>query len=255
MSRISDAFCKRKPLIAYITVGYPDIETTLKLVPILEANGVDIIELGIPFSDPLADGVTIQNASYQALQNGITPEVCLSVAACLKEKTSIPMVFMGYYNPVYNYGLSEFCNKAAAAGISGLIIPDLPPGEAEDIEAAAKEAGLDIIFLLAPTSTDERIKLVAAKSGGFIYLVSHSGVTGATANLPADLGSFVSRVRKAARQPLAVGFGISTPEQAADISKYADGIIVGSRIIQLVQADPSLEKVSGFVRQLRKALD
>ncbi|KSV17891.1 tryptophan synthase subunit alpha [Dehalococcoides mccartyi] len=255
MSRISDAFSKRKPLIAYITVGYPDVETTLKLVPMLEANGVDIIELGIPFSDPLADGVTIQNASYQALQNGVTPEVCLSVAARLKEKTSIPMVFMGYYNPIYNYGLSEFCNKAAAAGISGLIIPDLPPGEAEDIEAAAKEAGLDIIFLLAPTSTDERIKLVAAKSGGFIYLVSHSGVTGTTSNLPADLGSFVNRVRKAASQPLAVGFGISTPEQAADISKYADGVIVGSRIIQLVQADPSLEKVSGFVRQLRKALD
>ncbi|AII61423.1 tryptophan synthase subunit alpha [Dehalococcoides mccartyi] len=255
MSRVSDAFQKRKSLIAYITVGYPDIETTLRLVPLLEENGVDIIELGIPFSDPLADGVTIQNASYQALQNGVTPEVCLSVAALLKEKISIPMVFMGYYNPIYNYGLTKFCQKCATAGVSGFIIPDLPPGEAQDIDFAATEAGLDIIFLLAPTSTDERIKLVAAKSRGFIYLVSHSGVTGATANLPADLSSFVNRVRKTARQPLAVGFGISTPEQAQNISKFSDGIIVGSRILQLVQTDPSLEKVATFIRQLRQSLD
>ncbi|AAW39324.1 tryptophan synthase subunit alpha [Dehalococcoides mccartyi] len=255
MSRISDAFQKRKSLIAYITVGYPDIETTLRLVPLLEENGVDIIELGIPFSDPLADGVTIQNASYQALQNGVTPEVCLSVAALLKEKISIPMVFMGYYNPIYNYGLTKFCQKCATAGVSGFIIPDLPPGEAQDIDFAATEAGLDIIFLLAPTSTDERIKLVAAKSRGFIYLVSHSGVTGATANLPADLSSFVNRVRKTARQPLAVGFGISTPEQAQNIAKFSDGIIVGSRILQLVQTDPSLEKVATFIRQLRQSLD
>jgi len=255
MSRISDAFQKRKSLIAYITVGYPDIETTLRLVPLLEENGVDIIELGIPFSDPLADGVTIQNASYQALQNGVTPEVCLSVAALLKEKISIPMVFMGYYNPIYNYGLTKFCQKCATAGVSGFIIPDLPPGEAQDIDFAATEAGLDIIFLLAPASTDERIKLVAAKSRGFIYLVSHSGVTGATANLPADLSSFVNRVRKTARQPLAVGFGISTPEQAQNIAKFSDGIIVGSRILQLVQTDPSLEKVATFIRQLRQSLD
>lgn len=255
MSRVSDAFQKRKSLIAYITVGYPDIETTLRLVPLLEENGVDIIELGIPFSDPLADGVTIQNASYQALQNGVTPEVCLSVAALLKEKISIPMVFMGYYNPIYNYGLTKFCQKCATAGVSGFIIPDLPPGEAQDIDFAATEAGLDIIFLLAPTSTDERIKLVAAKSRGFIYLVSHSGVTGATANLPADLSSFVNRVRKTARQPLAVGFGISTPEQAQNIAKFSDGIIVGSRILQLVQTDPSLEKVATFIRQLRQSLD
>ncbi|AQW62918.1 tryptophan synthase subunit alpha [Dehalococcoides mccartyi] len=255
MSRVSDAFQKRKSLIAYITVGYPDIETTLRLVPLLEENGVDIIELGIPFSDPLADGVTIQNASYQALQNGVTPEVCLSVAALLKEKISIPMVFMGYYNPIYNYGLTKFCQKCATAGVSGFIIPDLPPGEAQDIDFAAREAGLDIIFLLAPTSTDERIKLVAAKSRGFIYLVSHSGVTGATANLPADLSSFVNRVRKTARQPLAVGFGISTPEQAQNIAKFSDGIIVGSRILQLVQTDPSLEKVATFIRQLRQSLD
>jgi tryptophan synthase alpha chain len=255
MNRIASVFGKsgRKALIPYVTVGYPDIEDTLKVVPLLAKNGADIVELGIPFSDPLADGVTIQRSSFHALQKGITPQICLDVARKLREKVDIPLVFMTYYNPVFHYGLEEFCSACVGAGVDGLIIPDLPPQEGGSLEAIARKKDLDLIYLLAPTSTEERIKLVGQRSRGFIYLVSVTGVTGARDRLPADLEAFVARVRKAARQPLCVGFGISTPQQAKRVARLADGVIVGSRIIQLMESG-DLQQVGEFIKELREAL-
>jgi len=214
-----------------------------------------MVELGIPFSDPLADGATIQKASFRALQNGVTPKLCLEVARQLSHEVDIPLVFMTYFNPVYSYGLEEFCGACASSGVSGLIVPDLPLEEGSELEAITQRHGLDLIYLLAPTSTDERISLVAERSRGFIYLVSVTGVTGVRDKLPPDLEAFVARVRKVATQPLCVGFGISTLEQASQVAKVADGAIVGSRIIQLMEANESMVAVADFAKELRCALD
>ncbi|HEY54839.1 MAG TPA: tryptophan synthase subunit alpha [Dehalococcoidia bacterium] len=257
MSDIAAVFSRpgHKALIPYVTVGYPDIEATLEVVPLLAQSGADIVELGIPFSDPLADGVTIQKSSFHALQNGVTPRLCLELAKQLREKVDIPLVFMTYFNPVLGYGLEEFCAAGAESGISGLIIPDLPPEEGSELEAASQKQGLDLIYLLAPTSTEGRIKLAAKRSRGFIYLVSVTGVTGARERLPTDLEGFVARVRKIASQPLCVGFGISTPEQAGQIAHIADGVIVGSRLIQLMESGDFTAPVGNFIKGLRAALD
>ncbi|MFC2052297.1 tryptophan synthase subunit alpha [Chloroflexota bacterium] len=258
MSRIASAFNQpaHKALIAYITVGYPSIEATLEVVPLLASSGCDIVELGIPFSDPLADGVTIQKASFHALQNEITPEICLKIARQLSQKVDIPLVFMTYFNPVFSYGLEEFCSASTKAGIDGLIIPDLPPEEGSELETITQRQGLDLIYLLAPTSTEGRLRLVAERSRGFIYLVSVTGVTGARDRLPADLEAFVTSVRKIATQPLCVGFGISTLEQARRVAHIADGVIVGSRIIQLMETENKLvSSVGSFIKGLRHALD
>jgi len=257
LSRITSAFNHGyKALIPYITVGYPSIEATLKVVPLLAQSGADIVELGIPFSDPLADGATIQRASFHALRNGATPKVCLEIAKELSQKTQIPLVFMTYFNPVFSYGLEEFCGACAGSGVSGLIIPDLPPEEGSELEIITQRQGLDLIYLLSPTSTEERIKLVANSSHGFIYLVSVTGVTGTRNKLSSELGAFVARVRKAATQPLCVGFGISTPEQAGQIARMASGVIVGSRIIQLMETEENfISPVRNFIIELRHALD
>ena len=257
MSRIASIFGKpaHKALIPYVTVGYPSIEATLEVVPVLAQSGCDIVELGIPFSDPLADGVTIQKASFCALKNGVTPKLCLEVARQLSSKVNIPLVFMTYFNPVFSYGLEEFCSACNRAGIDGLIIPDLPPEEGSELEASTQKRGLDLIYLLAPTSTETRIRLVTQRSRGFIYLVSVTGVTGARDRLPADLEAFVGRVRKVATQPLCVGFGISTPEQASRVARIADGVIVGSRIVQYMEADDSLLSVGNFIKGLRHVLN
>jgi tryptophan synthase alpha chain len=238
----------------YVTIGYPNIETTLEIVPALAECGSDIIELGIPFSDPLADGPTIQQASFEALQQGVTPDVCLDVARKLRKRVEIPLIFMGYYNPVLHYGLERFCGKCAEAGVDGLIIPDLPPEEASDLEGSTQKHGIDLIYLLAPTSDDRRIDVVARRSRGFIYLVSITGVTGARDSLPPELEEFVARVRQKARQPLCVGFGISTPQQAKRVASVADGVIVGSRVIQLIKEDTSLTKLKSFITSLRSAI-
>lgn len=257
MSRITSVFSQgHKSLIAYITVGYPSIETTLKVVPLLAQSGADIVELGIPFSDPLADGATIQKASFHALQNGVTPKVCLEVAQQLNQMVEIPLVFMTYFNPVFSYGLEEFCSACTSSGIDGLIIPDLPPEESSELETITQRQELDLIYLLAPTSTEERINLVAERSRGFIYLVSVTGVTGARDRLPANLEVFVDRVKQIAKQPLCVGFGISTPEQAKRVARIANGVIVGSRIIQLMEAEDNfMSTVGNFIKELRQALD
>lgn len=256
MSNLSSVFqSKKKALIAYITTGYPDISATLKAVPLLAESGCDIIELGIPFSDPLADGITIQNASHQALQNGISVNKCLDTAGKLSGQVSTPLVFMTYYNPILNFGLDKFCDGCREAGVSGLIVPDLPPEEGGELEIQADRTGIDLIYLLAPNSTNDRIKVVAARSRGFIYLVSLTGVTGARSSVSVELGDFVKRVRAVAKQPLCVGFGISTAEQAVRVAGLVDGVIIGSKIIQLMEADPSLKTTGEFVKDVRKALD
>ena len=257
MSRIASVFSQpgHTALIPYITVGYPSIEATLKVVPLLASSGCDIVELGIPFSDPLADGATIQKASFHALQNGVTPQLCLEVARQLSQKVEIPLLFMTYFNPVFSYGADRFCSLCHAAGIDGLIIPDLPPEEGSELETITQRQDLDLIYLLAPTSTEERISLIAQGSRGFLYLVSVTGVTGIRDKLPENLEAFVTRVRRIANKPLCIGFGISTPEQARQVARVADGVIVGSRIIQLMEADESMVYVADLVRELRYALD
>ncbi len=257
MSRIASVFAKPNytAFIPYITVGYPSIEATLKVVPILANSGSDLVELGIPFSDPVADGVTIQKSSFHALQNGVTPKVCLEVAQELNQRVKVPLVFMSYFNPIFNYGLEKFCDACANSGIDGLIIPDLSLEEGCELEIITQNHGMDLIYLLTPTSTEERIQLIAEKSRGFIYLVSVTGVTGARDDLPLDLEAFVTKVRRMTDKPLCLGFGISTPEQARRIQRIVNGVIVGSRIIQLMGEDKSLSLVQDFARQMREALE
>ncbi len=256
MSRIASVFAQAKhtALIPYITIGYPTVETTLKVVPLFAKAGCDIIELGIPFSDPLADGATIQRASYEALRQGVTPKVCFELAQELRRQVEIPLVFMTYYNPVLKLGLEQFCSKCTEVGIDGLIIPDLPPEEGKELERSTRRYGLDLIYLLSPASTEERIKLVTSRASGFIYLVSLTGVTGARDKLPEELESFVAKVRERTEKPLCVGFGVSTSEQARRVAKVADGVIVGSRIIQLLDEDKSLRNARSFIKCLREAL-
>jgi tryptophan synthase alpha chain len=256
LSRIASVFVQANhtALIPYITVGYPTIQTTLKAVPLFVKCGCDIIELGIPFSDPLADGATIQRASYEALRQGVTTSVCFEVAQQLRRRVKIPIVFMTYYNPVLKFGLEQFCSKCAEVGIDGLIIPDLPPEEGKELEESTQRHGLDLVYLLSPASTEERIRLVTGRSSGFIYLVSLTGVTGTRDKLPEELETFVASVRKETEKPLCVGFGVSTPEQAQRVARVADGVIVGSRIIQLLDEDESLKNACSFVKSLREAL-
>ena len=256
MTDIKDIFTEtgHKALITYLTVGYPSMETTVEMVPLMASSGCDLVELGIPFSDPLADGTTIQRASYHALKQGTTPKLCLDAVNKMRAKVDIPLAFMTYFNPVLSYGLEAFCRDCSQAGVSGLICPDLPPEEATELEGASKSHGLDLIYLLAPTSTDARIDMVAARSSGFIYLVSLTGVTGARDSLPAELENFVLRVRQRASQPLCVGFGISSPDEARRVAKVADGVIVGSRLIQLLEEKDPASKAHAFIKGLRDAL-
>ena len=248
---------KRKALIAYLTVGYPTAEATLEIAQALVAGGCDMIELGIPFSDPLADGATIQRASQRALEAGITPQRCLEVAAELRKRVDIPLLFMGYYNPMLHYGLDKFCAASRSAGIDGFIVPDLPPDEGSEAEIVMKKHGLDLIYLVAPTSdTDKRLRFVAGRANGFIYVVSLKGVTGARSAVSNDLDKFISRVRRVTDKPLCVGFGISTPEQAQRIARLADGVIIGSRILDIIEKSkrPAAD-VKSFIQAVRTAID
>ncbi|HHY37951.1 MAG TPA: tryptophan synthase subunit alpha [Clostridia bacterium] len=261
MSRIGQVFENLKlkgtgaAFIPYVTVGYPSVDATMEAVSLLEECGAEIIELGVPFSDPMADGLTIQHASHEALRNGITPARCLEVAALLRNRVKLPLVFMTYYNPVLSYGVKRFCADCENAGVDGLIVPDLPPEEAEDLALAACNHGIDLIFLLAPTSTDERIAEVARYSSGFLYLVSVTGVTGARERLPEGLAEFVARVRRFTPLPLCVGFGISSPEHAKEVARVADGVIVGSRIVEIMGSGEGYAPLlSRFARKLKAAV-
>lgn len=246
MSRIAEAFAglragRRTGLVAFLTVGYPSVEDTLRLVPALIEGGADVIELGVPFSDPLAEGPTIQRSSHHALERGVTPAVCLEVVAGLRAQgVEAPIVLMGYYNPLLSYGLEELCRDAAAVGADGIIAVDLPPEESHPLRDACRRRGLDLVYLLAPTSTDGRIELVAGLASGFVYCVSVTGVTGAREELPAGLSAFVNRVRARTPLPVAVGFGISKPKHFRAVARIADAAVIGSAIIdEIDRSDPS----------------
>ena len=238
VERISAVFDRahaegRAAFMPYHAMGFPSREVTLDVIRALSAAGADLFEIGIPHSDPLADGPTIQTATYTALTQGTTVADCLAMTRELRASgVTAPFCAMTYMNPLMAYGVARFVEDARASGIDGLIVPDLPPEEAHEVEAACRAAGLATIYLLAPTSTEERIRLVAEHATGFIYLVSVTGITGARSELPPDLGEFVRRVRRATRLPLAVGFGIADGAQAAAVAQIADGVIVGSALVK-----------------------
>ncbi len=262
MSRIAQAFIDaheqgRAAVITYAMVGDPDVNTTIRIVKSLVEGGADIIELGVPFSDPLADGATIQRAAERALANGVSLYQCLTAARMLRHhNVTAPIVLMGYYNPFHHYGLPKFAAEAAAAGVDGVIIPDLPPEEAGDLQAALQQHSLDLIFLLAPTSTNERIAKVAQLASGFIYCVSLTGVTGARAEFSTAVGGLIARVRELTSLPLAIGFGISTPAHASQAAQLADGVVVASALIDRLDRLPAAERPASareFATELRAA--
>lgn len=241
-----------KAFIPYVMTGHPTLERTRELVALLEECGADIIELGVPFSDPLADGPTIQKAAQTALEQGVTLRRVIGFVAELRKTTQIPVILMTYYNPVFKYGEESFARDAASAGVDGLIIPDLPPDEAGNLIRHTKRHGLDTIFLLAPTSTDERIGRVARASRGFIYYVSMTGITGANLAMDASIEAHIARIRTECSTPVAVGFGISTPEEASAVARFSDGVIVGSAIVKKA-GSPDAE-IRDYLSSLRKAI-
>jgi tryptophan synthase alpha chain len=255
IERIAQAFHPgRAAFMPYSVLGYPTPAGSLGVVRTLIAAGADLLELGVPFSDPLADGAVIQAAAQRALENGITLAECIRMAAELRNGgAQTPALLMSYANPILAYGVERYAAECAAAGVDGTIVPDLPPEEAGELEAAFQQHGLALVYLLAPTSTAERISLVAERSQGFIYLVSVTGVTGARQALPAGLEDFIRRVRAVTAKPLAVGFGISTGEQARVIAQLADGVIVGSALVR--RAGESLERVGELAAEIRAALE
>jgi tryptophan synthase alpha chain len=261
-SRIAAAFaaCKaqnRAALIPYVTGGYPTLAKTEELLPALVAGGADLIEVGIPFSDPLADGTTVQHASQVALEQGTTLADCLEVVRRARAGgIAVPIVFMGYTNPFYQYGLERLAHDAAEVGVDGFIVPDLPVEESDEFLEPFRAARRDLILLVAPTSTDARIKAVAARASGFIYCVSLTGVTGARDRLADELPAYIARVRGLTELPLAIGFGISTPEHVRQASALADGVVVASALINHLDRLPPEEQVAAataFVRQLAAA--
>jgi len=243
---------KGKAFIPYIMAGDPDINRTRELIKILEDCGADIIELGVPFSDPLADGPTIQKAAQRALDEGVTLKKVIEFVAESRGSTQIPVILMTYYNPVFKYGEERFVLDASAAGVDGIIVPDLPPDEAGNLIRYAKKSGLDTIFLLAPTSTNDRILKVAKASTGFIYYVPITGITGSKLALDSSIEGHIARIRSVTAKPVAVGFGISTPEEAAGISRFADGVIVGSAIVKRVEELDG--ELKSYLMSLRSAI-
>ena len=261
LTRIDSAFAAaraehRAALMPYYTLGYPDLPRSERVIRAVADAGADLIELGVPFSDPLADGPTIQHSTQTALEAGTTVSRCFEITSRLRAgRLTQPLLLMGYYNPILAYGLDRFIADATSAGVDGFIIPDLPVEEASDLEAAAQAADRALVFLIAPTSPPARIADIAAHSTGFTYLVSLTGVTGARSALPMGLADFIACVRAVAHTPLAVGFGISTPEQARVVAGVADGVIVGSALINAVRAGHNPEAdAAAFVAGLRAAL-
>jgi tryptophan synthase alpha chain len=264
MSRIKITFSRLKKnnetaLIPYIMAGDPDLATTKKLVLELEKAGCDLIELGAPFSDPLADGPTIQKAAIRSLRNNTSISDVLKLVAEIRSESKVPLILMTYYNLIFKHGEERFVNEAVSAGLDGMILPDLPPEEAGLLIPLAKKAGLDTIFLLAPTSTDERIKLVCKVSQGFIYYVSLTGVTGARSGVQESVKGSLHKIKTVTDKPVAVGFGISTPDQAAQVALWgADGVIVGSALVKVIEENigsPELIKnVVTFVKALKKGV-
>jgi len=256
-SRIDKTFKRlkkegKKAFIPYIMAGDPSLQRTNDIVLLFEKCGADIVELGVPFSDPLADGPTIQRASERALKNGVTLRKVISLVKDVRQKTQIPIVLMTYYNPVFKYREDDFIKDAKDAGVDGVIVPDLPPDEAEDFIKISKKTSLNTIFLLAPTSTEDRIKKVIRASSGFIYYVSITGITGAALLLDGSMEVSISNIKKYTDKPIAVGFGVSTPLEATAVAKVSDGVIVGSAIVKRVHETPN--ELETYLMSLRKAI-
>jgi tryptophan synthase alpha chain len=263
MRRIEIKFAELKSrgeraLIPFVTAGDPDLQTTLKILFALDQGGADCIELGIPFSDPTADGPTIQRSSERALKNGLSLPAIFHLVKKFRKKSQVPLILFGYFNPVFHHGLERFCREAAKAGVDGLLCVDLPPEESRDLKRWTDAEGLDLIFLLSPTSDDARIREVARIGRGFIYYVSVTGVTGARRSFDERLRSQVGRVRRATSLPIGVGFGISTPEQAAWVAGFADAVVVGSALVDKIeQAKTSAAKArqaGAFIAKLKRAM-
>jgi tryptophan synthase alpha chain len=266
MNRIDQMFQRlhargEKAVIPYIMSGDPSLERTAELVIELERSGADLIELGVPFSDPIADGPVIQRASARSLKSKTSLKDVLALVSDLRQRhqVRIPIILMTYYNPVLKFGEERFVKEASAAGVDGLIFPDLPPEEASGILDPARRSGLALIFLLAPTSTPERIKKAASVSAGFLYYVSLTGITGAKLQEVGSIEKQVKRIRRTSPLPVAVGFGISSPGQASAVARSADGVIVGSAIVRIIEQRgeyPDLPSIVGkFVRELKKAVE
>lgn len=251
---------KKKALITFVTAGDPDIGTSKKIIQQLEISGADLIELGIPFSDPMADGPTIQAASERALKKGVHIDEVLGLVKDIRKKSEVPIVLFGYYNPIFTYGLRKFAKNVRAAGADGVLVVDLPAEECDELKDELDRNGVDFIFLLTPTSDDRRIKLVASKASGFIYFVSVTGVTGARKSVSSDIPRLVRRVRRFTKLPIGVGFGISTPGQAKEVAKSADGAVVGSAIINIIADNRGnsgrlLNRMDSFVSGLKRGVE
>jgi len=255
MTDIKNAFAKGKALISFLTAGDPTLDTTEQLILAMEKAGADIIEIGIPFSDPVAEGPAIQGADMRALAAGATTDKIFEMVSHTKEKVHIPLVFMTYINPVFTYGTERFLQKCSECGISGLIIPDLPFEEKEEVLPACKKYGITLISMIAPTS-HERIAKIAAQAEGFVYCVSSLGVTGVRSNITTNIDEMVTLVKKATNTPCAIGFGISTPQQAAAMAQSADGVIVGSAIVKLIAqyGTNSVQPVSDYVKSMKQSI-
>jgi len=263
VSRIEEKFTElrkegSKALIAYLTAGDPNLETTREIILGMDRAGVDIIEIGVPFSDPTADGPTIQAASYRALQAGATLTGILEMIEGVRQVSEIPVVLFGYYNPILSYGNEHFARRAREAGVDGLLVVDLPPEESAELRRHTDRAGIDFISLIAPTSTDERIRKIARDAGGFLYYISITGVTGTARPQTSDIKRDVERIRAVTDLPVAVGFGISTPDQAREIAHHADGIVIGSAFVRLIEesrgANNRVNIVAGYARDIKQAI-
>ena len=260
MGRIAEAFSSlqrqgKKGFIPYITAGDPDLNTTEELLVVLSQTGATLIELGVPFSDPMADGPVIQRASERALKHGFGLQDVLDMAARARKRTVTPIILFSYYNPLFQFGLRRLARAAADAGVDGVLVTDLTPEESAEFEGELQAEGLDMIFLVAPTSTDERLRLVAEHASGFIYAVSRAGVTGTRAKVSEEAEKIVNRVRKFSSLPIAVGFGISNAGQVADVQRYADAVVVGSAIVaeieKLCGSGDLVKKIGRFASSLQ----
>lgn len=254
MSKIANAFKDDKAFIGFLTAGDPTVEKTVEFILAMVDAGCDLIEIGIPFSDPMAEGVVIQEANVRALKHNTTTDDVFDVVKAVREKTDVPIVFLTYINPVFFYGYEEFFKKCNECGVDGIISPDLPYEEKGEIADIARKNDVDVISLIAPTSS-ERIKMIASQATGFIYVVSSLGVTGMRAEIKTDLNAILSDIREVTDLPLAVGFGINTPEQASNIGKIADGVIVGSAIVKIIEeyGEDATEPLKEYVSSMKKA--
>ena len=255
MSRITDAFKNGKVFIPFITGGDPDIETTYRLIKTMVENGADIIEIGIPFSDPIAEGPVIQEADVRALSSGTTTDKLFELVERLRKEIETPLIFMTYMNPIYVYGTDKFLSRCKDVGIDGVIVPDVPFEEKQELAGNCEKFGIDLISMIAPTS-EERIETIAKEAAGFIYCVSSLGVTGVRSEITTDIGTMVEHVKKVTDTPVAVGFGISTPEQACRMASLSDGAIVGSAIVKIVAkyGEESVPHVAEYVKSMKDAL-